>query len=161
MIDFSDSEYFTLHDACSLLGKKPDTLKKWFANGCPHRMSGRTYEVKISEVFDWRIGYEKSILLGDDGSPTERLNLEQERARLAKEQRLEKEMTNARLRGELVSAVEVKEAWAGMILACRTKLLSLGSKVAARVSHPNQRLLAKEIEGEMKLALKELADGDS
>lgn len=157
MIDYADTEYFTLADAAALLGKKTDTLKKWFSNGCPHRKNGRSYEVKIKDVFDWRVEYERSLLTGGGGDEEgEVLCLEIERAKLAREQRIGQEMQNAVRRGELVEASDVAAGWAAMVQACKAKLLSLGSKVAARVSHPNQRLLAKEIDGEIKSALKEL-----
>ena len=157
MIDFSDSDLLTLADAAALLGKKTDTLKDWFSKGCPHNRNGRTYEVRIKDVFDWRIGYERQLLIGGDGPDGEVLNLEMERAKLAKAQRIGVEMANATRRGELIEGDGVATAWGVLVMACRAKLLSLGSKVAARVSHPNQRLLAKEIDGEVKIALKELA----
>ena len=67
MIDYTETAFFTLADAAALLGKKPDTLKKWFSNGCPHRKNGRTYEVKINEVFDWRVEYERQLAMGGEG----------------------------------------------------------------------------------------------
>lgn len=156
MIDFADTEYFTLSDAARLIGVKVDTLKDWFAKGCPHRKQGRAYEVRIREVFKWRIQHERALVTGDgDG---EVLVLELERAKLAKEQRIGQEMANAVKRGELVDASEVRAAWASIVQACKAKLLSMGSKIAARTSHPNQRQLAKEIDAEIKLALKELSE---
>lgn len=158
MIDFADTEYFTLSDAARLIGVKVDTLKDWFSKGCPHRKDGRAYEVRIREVFKWRIAHERSLVAGDESG--EVLVLELERAKLAKEQRIAAEMANAVRRGELVEASEVAAGWASIVQACKAKLLSLGSKVASRVSHPNQRLLAKEIDGEIKLVLKELSQND-
>lgn len=157
MIDFTDSDLLTLADAAALLGKKTDTLKDWFSKGCPHKRNGRTYEVRIKDVFDWRIGYERQLLVGEDGPDGEVLVLEMERAKLARSQRIGVDMANAQKRGELVDASGVSAAWGVLVMACRAKLLNLGAKVASRVSHPNQRLLAKEIDGEIKAALKELA----
>lgn len=148
----------TLEQAAALLGKKTDTLKKWFGQGCPHEKAAKGYRVDVAAVFDWRIAHERSLVAGDESG--EVLVLELERAKLAKEQRIAAEMANAVRRGELVEASEVAAGWASIVQACKAKLLSLGSKVASRVSHPNQRLLAKEIDGEIKLVLKELSQND-
>lgn len=156
----TDSDTFTLADAASLLGKKTDTLKKWFGQGCPHRKNGTTYEVRIRDVFEWRIEYERSLVTQDDGEGGEMLSLEIERAKLAKEQRLEKEMTNAIRRGELVEAAEVESAWNDMLASFRVKILSMGSKVAAKIGGSHARSVKALVDEEAKRALTELAEGE-
>lgn len=153
-----EPDYFTLADAASLLGKKTDTLKKWFGNGCPHRKNGRTYEVRIRDVFEWRLEYERELLMGGggEGEPV-MLNLEQERAKLARAQTEAAQMLNAQRRGELVIAREVEEAWAGMIASAKVKLLSLGNKIAARLGVANPRIVADQINKEVRAALRELS----
>ncbi|MDB6078161.1 MAG: phage packaging protein Nu1 subunit of terminase [Akkermansiaceae bacterium] len=155
----TDTELFTLADAAGILGKKTDTLKKWFANGCPHTRTGNAYEVRIRDVFDWRIQYERTLVTQDDPEGGEMLSLEVERAKLAKEQRLEKEMTNAIRRGELVESGEVEQAWTDMLAAFRVKILAMGSKVAAKIGGSHARSVKALVDAEAKRALTELAEG--
>jgi len=154
--------YLTLTDAAAVLGKKVDTLKKWFTNGCPVRKDGRNYEVKVAAVFEWRLQYEREVLSGGEEIVGAKLNLEQERAKLAREQTIGQQMANAVKRGELVYATEVDHAWANLIAACTVKLRSLGNKIAARLPVPNKRVVAADINKEIDRALRELsANGDS
>jgi len=155
----AETDLFTLADAAGILGKKTDTLKKWFANGCPHRKNGNSYEVRIRDVFDWRIEYERSLVTQDDGQGGEMLSLEVERAKLAKEQRIEKEMMNAIRRGELVEASEVEAAWVEMLAAFRVKILAMGAKVAAKIGATHARSVKALVDTEAKRALTELAEG--
>jgi phage terminase Nu1 subunit (DNA packaging protein) len=148
-------ESLSLNDACRLLGKKPDTLKKWFSNGCPHEREGKGYRVRISAVFDWRIAHEKSLAAGLGGAAIP--SVEVERALLARAQREGQEMENAKKRGKLVDADAVRVEFASRIVACRAKLLALPDSVAARLGIPNPRVAAKMIREEITTALKELA----
>ncbi|MBT8361838.1 MAG: hypothetical protein KJO32_12870, partial [Deltaproteobacteria bacterium] len=61
------------------------------------------------------------------------LNLEQERAKLAKEQREKVRLQNKEKRGELVPVNQVTELWTKVAIACRSKLLALPNKMAAQV----------------------------
>jgi phage terminase Nu1 subunit (DNA packaging protein) len=155
----TDTDLFTLADAAGILGKKTDTLKKWFASGCPHRKTGNVYEVRIRDVFDWRIAYERQLCAPDDEQPdgTKLLDLEQEKAKLARAQTTAAEIAIAVKLRELVPAAEVEQAWAGMVAACKVKLRSIGSKIAARVAVPNPRVVAAFIDSEIDGALFELS----
>lgn len=150
-------ETLSLNDACRLLGKKPDTLKKWFSQGCPHEREGKGYRVRISAVFDWRILHEKSLAAGLNGEAIPSVELE--RALLARSQREAVEMANAVRRGELVEAAGVLKEWQALISACRAKLLSLGDKLAARLPIPDavRKKVAAAIRDGIAEALKELA----
>lgn len=150
-------ETLSLNDACRLLGKKPDTLKKWFSQGCPHEREGKGYRVRIAAVFDWRILHEKSLAAGLNGEAMPSVELE--RALLARSQREAVEMANAVRRGELVEAAGVLKEWQALIAACRAKLLSLGDKLAARLPIPDavRKKVAAAIREGIAEALKELA----
>jgi phage terminase Nu1 subunit (DNA packaging protein) len=146
----------SLGDAARILGKKPDTLRKWFSLGCPHERKGKAYQLSVAEVFDWRIQHEKALVIGDDSG--EVLVLEVERAKLTKEQRLAAEDARRIREGELIPGRESAERWSAMVLAARAKLLAMPDRIAARTSHPNPRKLAKELQAEIRGALNELAD---
>jgi phage terminase Nu1 subunit (DNA packaging protein) len=152
---------YSLGDAARILGKKPETLRKWFSLGCPHTMIGSAYEIRIPEVFDWRIQHEKSLATGEDGAPVPSLELE--RAMLARSQREAVEMSNAVRRGELVDAAGVLREWQTLITACRSKLLSLGDKLAARLPIPDasRKKVAAMIREGVADALKEIAKEDA
>lgn len=87
----------------------------------------------------------------------ERPNRESQRDRLAREQADHAAMKNAKMRGELVAAVEVEQRWSDILRRIRSKLLAVPSRV--RQSHPH--LTAHDvaaIDAELRHALEELAD---
>lgn len=98
------------------------------------------------------------VLYGDP-AVHERLNLEQERARLAKEQADRVEMENAKERKELLPADEVEPFWAAVINNAKTLLLGLPAKIAplaAELQDPVK--IQKEATVLVKDALAELAE---
>ena len=83
---------------------------------------------------------------------------ETERARLTKAQADKVELEAHELRGEMVLADHVIEAWARMLGAARSRLLSLPSKAAPRVrAAANDEEAARLIESEVLEALEELS----
>jgi phage terminase Nu1 subunit (DNA packaging protein) len=62
------------------------------------------------------------------------LDLQAERARLTHEQANKTELEVGELRKELLRVEDVKRAWSGHIVAARSRLLSLPSKLAQRVT---------------------------
>ena len=114
-----------LSKACELLGKKPDTLKKWFTRGCPHEQKGSRYSLSIEAIFDWRVKYERSLLTQDNEGDETLLSLEVERAKLAREQRLKTEQDRLIKAAELLPRRGVVQVWAGIISELRTKVLNL------------------------------------
>ncbi len=101
--------------------------------------------------------------LGEDDDPrrlsSEFLNLDQERARLAREQRLKLEMENAKSREELLPAAEVRAAREHVYGNLRARLLSTPAKLAPLVaSETNRALCARLIEDAIYEALQELSE---
>ena len=45
----------TITEAAQILGRKPDTLKNWIQDGCPHAKEGDSIRLSISQVFDWNV----------------------------------------------------------------------------------------------------------
>lgn len=94
--------------------------------------SGRYPANAIPQYIRWL--REKSIGRGVDNSGNGlELDLQQERAKLAKEQRKKTRLQNEELEGVLVNAEELKEDWIKYISSCRAKLLSLPTKLAPLV----------------------------
>ena len=85
------------------------------------------------------------------------IDLQAERARLAKEQADAKEMENAIERGDLVYIEKVAKEFETQFLKAKTKLLAMPSKIAAEVHASANVKEAKElIELNMQDALSEL-----
>lgn len=78
--------------------------------------------------------------------------LDNERARLAKSQADRSEIEVARMRAELVPAVEIEKAWNDLATAFRAKILSLPTKLAPKLAGRNA---IAEIQGVLCDALEE------
>jgi terminase small subunit / prophage DNA-packing protein len=65
------------------------------------------------------------------GTPDQAAQLTNERARLAKEQADAQALKNARLRGDLVEAVEVERAWSDVLRQLRARLLAIPARLRA------------------------------
>lgn len=94
-------------------------------------------------------------------SPTgEGLDLNQERAALARVQRHKVEIELAELRGEVVRLPVVEQHWQGMVASMRAKLLSLPSKIAAQTAGPDRlQLVESRAQVLVYEALEEIAHG--
>lgn len=96
--------------------------------------------------------------VGIDNTGT-RYDYETERARLTKAQADKTELEAKELRGEMIRAEHVIEAWARMLGAMRARLLSLPQKVAPRARGAmSDEEAATLIEAEVLEALQELSD---
>lgn len=81
---------------------------------------------------------------------TDGLSLQDERARLAKEQADAKEMENAIARGELVYISEIVKEFESQLVKARTKLLAVPTKVAAEA---NAAATVKEVQNIVESAI--------
>jgi hypothetical protein len=89
------------------------------------------------------------------------LNLQEERARLAKEQADAKEMENMIERGELVYIDHIVKRFEKQLIKCKTKLLAAPTKIAAEVHAAADVKEAKAImEAAIEEALSELVGYD-
>ncbi len=64
---------------------------------------------------------------------SDELDLQQERAKLAKKQTEKADLQINEMKGQLVDIELVKNSWAKQIIACRAKLLSLPTKMSSKV----------------------------
>lgn len=138
--------YFTHNRLALILDRDRSTIKKIMAeNEIRTEKVGRYNHYKLSDVVN-------AMLEGD------RLDLQQERAKLAKEQRKKTRLQNEELEGNLVNADEVKETWIKYVSSCRAKLLALPTKLAPMVAVTESVQEAKEIiKKEVYESLNELA----
>lgn len=63
-------------------------------------------------------------------------------------------------RGKLIDAAEVKRTWLEKIVNCRGRLLAVSPRIAAALPHLSMTDLGI-IDAELRLALEDMADGDS
>ena len=130
------------------LGVTLKTLRDYIERGIiSSKPQGQyTYEECVREY----LSHLREIAAGRMSS--EGLVLQDERARLAKEQADAKEMENMIERGELVYIDKIVSQFERQLLRCKTKLLALPTKVAAEVHASASVKEAKEI---LDLAMEE------
>ena len=97
-------------ELADVFGTSTNTLGKWKRLGMPVDDTAR--------AIDWKVRYE----LGRTGEET--LNLEDERALLAREQRLKVEQDRKARTGQLLEADAVLKMWSGIIAEMRSKILN-------------------------------------
>lgn len=119
-------------------GVTQGAVDKWRAVGCPSHKEGRIVIFDLREVIAWRTkGFET------EGGKV--LNLETERARLAKEQADKATLENKRLVGELVSIKDLIPVWEAIGVALKSRLLALPGKLAPVVQTAKTVAKAKAI----------------
>lgn len=101
-------------------GLAPSTISRWPLQ--PVERRGREVYYDLAEAIRYRIGE-----LG-------RLDLQQERARLARVQSERQELQLARERGELLPADDVERVWSLYIATARARMLTLPEVAAPRVA---------------------------
>jgi terminase small subunit / prophage DNA-packing protein len=109
-------------ELCQTFGITKYEAEKWVQAGCPvvERPSspGGEWKFDTADVADWRA--RQALVEAGLEKP---LDLERERARLAKEQADAQELKNAQARGELIPANEVEGLWQAAAGRCRSILL--------------------------------------
>jgi hypothetical protein len=96
---------------------------------------------------------------GSPATPSDGLDLTQERAALAREQKIAQEMKNQVARGELLPRPDVHQAMTGAFSRCRSKLVALPSKVAPLVLSAGTLAEAREtLSNAVNEALGELSE---
>lgn len=92
------------------------------------------------------------------GGEKQILDLNQERARLAREQADGQELKNAQTRGDLVAREDVLRGWQDILRKVRSGMLAVTSRVRQRISTIDAAQAAI-IDREIRDALEALADG--
>lgn len=118
MTDFSR---LTQKEVAEALDVTSRTIRDWADEGFPRNADG-SYALKA--CIAWLLAR----------STPEGLDLDQERARLAKEQADKHSLENAVRRGTLLEVEMVSKVWTGIFTALRARVLSLPTKVAAELA---------------------------
>lgn len=141
---------------CLLTGRSRQQIDRWIIEGCPvaeaAKDKGGEWKFNTAQVFDW--------LENRADADEEKIDLNGERARLAKEQADSQALRNARLRAELLPAEEVESAWQSAIGRSRALLLGIPTSTAAQIvllarKHDD----AQEAERAIRELLVKLIDG--
>ncbi len=113
--------YFTQNATAQILNRDRGTIRKIITeNTVRSSKIGRYEYYKMSDVVN-------SMMEGD------RLDLQQERAKLAKKQTEKAGLQIKQMESILIDREEVKESWTKYVSSCRAKLLALPSKMASQV----------------------------
>ena len=116
--------YASREDVAYMLDVSTKTIQRMEVDGLPIAKTGsgaRPNEYDLRQVVRWWTAREIQKATGGDYNA--------ERTRLTKEQADKEEMANAVRRGDLLEATEVGAAWDDMILAARSKMLALPTRV--------------------------------
>ncbi len=148
-------------ELAEILGVNERTLSTWQKNGLPiedRHVHGRENLYDTAKVIQWLIQRHSQNLTRSGG---EILDLEAEKARLTKAQADSTELKLAQQRGELLDAKSVQAEWEEYIMACRAKLLSLPSKLAAIITHETEPTLVQAtLQDAIHEALSELSQNN-
>ena len=120
------------HELAAILGKTPKTLTIWQAEGMPFAKSetnGHANDYNTAEVIAWLIRRETSS----------GLDLNEERAKLAKEQTEGSRLKNEERRGELIPLAAVVDIAQRAAQAIRQKIIS------SSLSQEEQNILLTDI----------------
>lgn len=143
----------TTSEFADVCGVTPKCVRDWIADGMPvvragQRGAGRESQIDLEAGIRWYFQAHRNAL-----------ELNQQRARLAKEQADKTAMENAVARGELLSVQTVETEWVRFVSACRAKLLGLPTKLAPRVAKEKKPALCLDLmTTEIHAALHELSE---
>ena len=136
----------TQSQLAAAFGLAPSTISRWPLQAVERR--GREVYYDLREAIEHCVGE-----LG-------RLDLQQERARLARVQTERQELQLARERGQLLPAADVEVVWCGYIANARARLLALPEVAAPRVVGETVVAATTILRGLVYDALEELAAYD-
>lgn len=114
---------------CLLTGRSRPQIDRWIIEGCPvveaAKDKGGEWKFNTAQVFDW-------LELRSEADD-EKIDLNDERARLAREQADHQALKNAALRSELLPADEVIAGWQSAIGRARALLLGIPTASAVQI----------------------------
>jgi phage terminase Nu1 subunit (DNA packaging protein) len=158
-VELDNRLLFNQKTTALLLAISTQALSKWDVQ--PQERRGREvfyYWPDVHAEF-LRRNFPPRVAGDDDGEPVF-LNLDQERARLAKEQADKLEMENAIQRGEIAYLPDVAKQQGRVFQMIRTKALGLPTKCAPHANPENPNIARDIIEREVLELLGEVAAAD-
>jgi len=142
-----DERLLLPQSVCAIaLGISVDALRKWRVR--PRKRQGRQVLYYLPDLLDYR----------EHRDDNQALSLYVERARLAAAQADRTELEVKQLRGDLIPAHAVLEAWEPIVGAARAKVLAIPSKAKTAIPKLTDRDLAK-IKIIVRGVLEDLANG--
>ena len=146
----------TRQDLARMFGVDARTVSEWQTLGLPYRKTGKSNMYNVPECIRWWAAWKHGVVDEETGQP---LDLNKERARLAKEQADKQEMENELRRKELCERSVMVKAWTDQVSACKAHLMGLGGKVAPLVCVETEPAACKAIvDRAVETALTELAE---
>lgn len=106
-----------------VMGVTDVTLWEWQKQGLPVLVRGQRGQSNLYDthaVIVWKVDFEVKKASGPESQKDRLTRLQADKA----------EMENAVMRGELIPAVEIEPAWAGVVMAVKQALLPLGIRLA-------------------------------
>jgi len=139
------------------------TVKRWIADGCPHRKVNGVNQFLLSEVIPWREQRFREELRG-----TGKADLVEEQARKMRADAEISELKAAQMRGELLPASEVRREMERRDEVTRAALLGMRGKYAAQVYGAGSMAeaaevldqIARDVVSSLQASADELAAGD-
>ena len=122
-------------ELAAAFGVSLPTVDAWVLRRMPYRQRGsrgQPWAFHLPDCIAWRI--EDVIAHRIEKSEGQALDLNYERARLAKAQATKTEREIAIMDRKLIPAEQVESVWGGMVSAFRARILALPSRVAPQVA---------------------------
>jgi len=135
------------------LGVSSQSIAAFANDGKVVRISRGKYDLQASVQTYTRHLREVAAMRGGEAQI---LDLNQERARLAREQADGQELKNRQLRKELVLAADVEREWSDILRGVRAGILAVTSRVRAAVGLTPEQAI--EIDAELRRVLTELGN---
>ena len=124
-------ETMTVAEFGAMIGMAPRNARDLSSRGLAHLdADGRVRVAPSLKAYIEHLRQQAQGRKGENG-----IDLASERAMFAKEQRIEQQMRNARLRGELISLSDVKIGWTRFASVVRIAFLGLPTKIISAVPH--------------------------
>lgn len=137
---------YSLAEAAGLIGVHRNTLSKWISQGCPteqraDRRRGKEWRIHLPDVIDWLQERAVQDAVGD----TTKLDIDEARRRKTAAEAALAELDLAKARNEYVSINVVADVVGEQMSACRSRLLTLPTKIAPMVAPVRGLIECREI----------------
>jgi len=109
----------------------PKTVGNWITNGLENHKDGRVVMIDVLAVHKFLIASYRQSLFGSD---EEILDLDMERAKLARSQTTKNDLDIAKRTSGLLDLEEVRDVISSAIIRNRTHLLKLPAKISDRLN---------------------------
>ena len=148
------SKQVNKRELAEILNVSERTLTDWQKQGMPHQVAtakGHANTYITGDVIGW---------LNERNTGSDDVDLNHERALLARAQREKTQLEVDRLKGLSIDADVVEKVWTGMMMNARQKILGLPSKITPQIFGADQPTINSTLTRELHEALRELSEYD-